>query len=104
MQKIKLHIHKGFIRDIEGVWHRLDAGAMFFVRVDRRNGKYYSQVLGQYEGVYTYNGNAHHARGIIEFTRVLGGKRKAQQVLDEAFGIENPTGLTCPINKRRKRD
>ncbi len=104
MQKIKIHINKGFIRDTEGVWHRLDSGAMFFVRVDRRKGKYYSQVLGQYQGVYSYNGNANHTRGIIEFTRILGGKRKAQQVLDEAFGIEDANGYTASIEKRRKRD
>ena len=102
MQKIKMHISNGFVRDIEGIWHRLDSAAMFFVKVDRKKGKYYSQVLGQYEGGYTYSARADHERGIIEFTRVLGGRKKAQQILDEAFGIEDATGSVTWMEKRRR--
>jgi len=101
MQKVKIHISNGFIRDIEGVWHRLHSGAMFFVKVERKKGKYYSQVLGEYNGVY-HGGRSCHNNGIIEFTRVLGGKKKAQQILDEAFGIEDANGCTTWIDKRRK--
>lgn len=107
MQKIKIHINNGYIRDIEGIWHRLDAASMFYVRVERKKGKYYSQVLGEYKAStydYSYAGRRCHNPGVIEFTRVLGGKKKAQQVLDEAFGIEDANGCTTWIQKRKKRD
>ncbi len=106
MQKIKIYISNGYIRDIEGIWHRLDGASRFYVKVDRMKGKYYSQVLGEYKAStydYMHSGQRYHDPGVIEFTKMLGGKRKGQQVLDEAFGIEDANGCITCIKKPRKK-
>ncbi len=50
-----------------------------------------------------HNGQRYHDPGVIEFTKVLGGKRKGQQVLDEAFGIEDANGCITCIKKQKPK-
>lgn len=73
-----MEIRHGYVRDYEGIWHRLTDCVRFYVVIEKKAKKEYSQVVcecrRQYEDAV-----------LVGLTENLEGIDAAQVILDRAF-------------------